>query len=103
MLVLPRPRPELSGSGRRLASRDGKTLYVALADARQLALLDVARGKVAATIALPAEPTALALSPDGTRLYVTCAAPGARSPSSIRHPARSSIRSRRGTWPTAWP
>ncbi len=56
------------------ASRDGKTLYIALADARQLALFDVAGGKVARTIALPGEPTALALSPDGTRLYVTCGA-----------------------------
>ena len=56
------------------ASRDGKTLYIALADARQLALFDVAAGKVARTIALPAEPTALALSPDGARLYVTCGA-----------------------------
>ncbi|MGO9114686.1 MAG: beta-propeller fold lactonase family protein [Thermoguttaceae bacterium] len=56
------------------ASRDGKTLYIALADARQLALFDVAGGKVARTIALPAEPTALVLSADGSRLYVTCAA-----------------------------
>ena len=56
------------------ASRDGKTLYIALTDARQLALFDVARGKVAQTIPLPAEPTALALSSDGTRLYVTCGA-----------------------------
>ena len=56
------------------ASRDGKTLFIALADARQLALFDVAGNKVARTIALPAEPTALALSPDGKRLYVTCAA-----------------------------
>ena len=56
------------------ASRDGKTLYVALADARRLALFDVAAGKVAQTIALPAEPTALVLSRDGARLYVACAA-----------------------------
>ena len=56
------------------ASRDGKMLYVTLADARQLALFDVAGGKIARSVALPAEPTALLLSPDGTRLYVTCAA-----------------------------
>ena len=37
-------------------------------------LFDVAGSKVARTIALPAEPTALALSPDGARLYVTCGA-----------------------------
>ena len=57
-----------------MASRDGKTLYIALADARQIALFDVAGGKVARTIALPAEPTALALAPDGARLYVACGA-----------------------------
>jgi YVTN family beta-propeller protein len=54
------------------AARDGKILYIALAEARQLACFDVAAGKVARTIALPASPNALALSPDGTRLYVTC-------------------------------
>src|SRR5271157_1877399 len=43
-------------------SHDGKTLFIALADARQLALFDVAGNKVTRTIALPAEPTALALS-----------------------------------------
>jgi len=56
------------------ASRDGKTLFIALADARQLALFDVAANKLARTIPLPAEPTALALSPDGKRLYITCGA-----------------------------
>jgi YVTN family beta-propeller protein len=57
------------------ASRDGKTLYIALADAKQLAIFNVAAGKVRETIGLPAEPTGLASSPDGKRLYVTCAAP----------------------------
>ena len=56
------------------ASRDGKTLYIALADARQLAFFDVAGGKIAQTVTLPAEPTGMALAPDGARLYVTCAA-----------------------------
>jgi len=56
------------------ASRDGRTLFIALADARQLAFFDVASNKVARTIGLPASPTALALGPDGRRLYVTCSA-----------------------------
>ncbi|MGA2254906.1 MAG: beta-propeller fold lactonase family protein [Thermoguttaceae bacterium] len=56
------------------ASRDGKTLFIALADAHKLAFFDVAGNKVTRTIALPAAPTALALSPDGKRLYITCAA-----------------------------
>jgi len=56
------------------ASHDGKTLYIALADARQLAVFDVAAGRITSTISLPAAPTGLALSPDGGRLYATCAA-----------------------------
>ena len=76
MLPLPPPivRGNYLGPDAVAASKDGKTLYITLADARQLALFDVAGGKVVRTIALPAEPTGLALSPDGTRLYVTCAA-----------------------------
>jgi YVTN family beta-propeller protein len=57
-----------------LAAKDGKTIYVACADAKQVAFFDVAGRKVARSINVPAEPTALALSPDGARLYVTCAA-----------------------------
>jgi YVTN family beta-propeller protein len=58
-----------------LAAKDGKTLFVALADARQITFLDVAGRKVARTVPVPAEPAALALSPDGGKLYVACAAP----------------------------
>lgn len=58
-----------------VASPDGKTLYVVEADGQQIAVVDVAGGKVARTIACPAEPTGLAVSPDGAKLYVTCAAP----------------------------
>ena len=57
------------------ASRDAKTLYVANADARQLAFVDVAAAKVTRRVDLPAEPTGLVVSPDGTKLFVTCAAP----------------------------
>ncbi|MHC4398688.1 MAG: M56 family metallopeptidase [Planctomycetota bacterium] len=57
------------------ASRDGKTLYVALADAGEIAVVDAAGGKLLRSIEMPAEPTGLALSPDGATLYVTCAAP----------------------------
>jgi len=58
-----------------VASRDGKRLFVANADAKKVALVDVASGKVAGSIAMPAEPTGMVLSPDGGKLYVTCAAP----------------------------
>lgn len=63
------------GPGSVLASKDGKRLYVANLDARQIAVVDPAAGKVVKTIAMPATPTGMALSPDGATLYVTCAAP----------------------------
>ncbi len=58
-----------------VASKDGEILYVANADAKQIAFVDVHNAKVSRTIAVPGEPTGAALSPDGTNLYVTCAAP----------------------------
>jgi len=57
-----------------LAAKDGKTLLVACADARQIAVVDPVAGRVLRGIAVPEEPTGMALSPDGTKLYVTCAA-----------------------------
>ncbi len=58
-----------------VASQDGKTLFVANQDASQVAVVDIASGKVGQRISVPAPPTGLALSPDGATLYVTCAAP----------------------------
>ena len=58
-----------------VASRDGRTLYVAEATGKRVACFDVTAGKVVAEIALPDPPNALALSPDGARLYVTGASP----------------------------
>ena len=57
------------------ASKDGKTLFVACTDAREVAWVALPGGKVLRRIAVPAEPTGLALSPDGKKLVVTCAAP----------------------------
>lgn len=54
---------------------DGKTAYIANADARSVAWLDLPAGPVTRRVDVPAEPTGLALNPDGTRLLVTCAAP----------------------------
>jgi YVTN family beta-propeller protein len=58
-------------------SPDGTTAYVANADARQVAWIDLpsASGQISRRVAVAAEPSGLALSPDGTRLIVTCAAP----------------------------
>jgi len=58
-----------------VASKDAKTLYVANADARQVAWVELPGGKVTRRVDVPAEPTGLVLSPDGTKLIVTCAAP----------------------------
>ena len=57
------------------ASKDGQTLYVACADARQVAWVELPGGSVTRRVAVPAEPTGMALTPDGTKLIVTCAAP----------------------------
>lgn len=57
------------------ASQDGKVLYAACADSRQVAWIELPAGKVTRRVKVPAEPTGLALSPDGARLIVTCAAP----------------------------
>ncbi len=56
-------------------SRDGAWLFVANAEGRQIVVVSTAERKVVATMEMPAEPTALALSADGQRLYVACAAP----------------------------
>lgn len=56
-------------------SKDGKTAYVANADARQVAWIELPAGPVIRRVETPSEPTGLVLSPDGTRLIVTCAAP----------------------------
>jgi len=58
-----------------VASKDGKTLYVANTDARQVAFVALPEGKVVRRVDMPVGPTGLVLSPDGTRLFVTCAAP----------------------------
>ena len=58
-----------------IGSHDGRRLFVANADAGQIAVVDAASGKVTQSIALPATPTGMVSSPDGTRIYVTCAAP----------------------------
>ncbi len=56
------------------ASKDGKTLYVANADAKQITFVHIRSGDISRSISMPGKPTGLVLSPDGTELYVTCAA-----------------------------
>jgi YVTN family beta-propeller protein len=58
-----------------VATPDGTRLFVACASANQVAVFDLAGGRVIEGIPVPHSPSGLALSPDGTRLYVACAAP----------------------------
>ncbi|MHC4181313.1 MAG: beta-propeller fold lactonase family protein, partial [Planctomycetota bacterium] len=58
-----------------VASKDGQDLYVANTEAKQVVVVDLSQRKVTRSIAVPAPPTGMALSPDGSVLYVSCAAP----------------------------
>lgn len=58
-----------------VATPDGQTILVACATANRVAVFDVATQKVIANIPVKGSPSGLALSADGARLYVTCAAP----------------------------
>ncbi|MBN1343041.1 MAG: c-type cytochrome [Phycisphaerae bacterium] len=60
------------------ASKDAKHLYVAAYTGKQLIVVDVAGGKVVSTISLPDRPSGVAISPDGSKLYVTGAEPSGR-------------------------
>ncbi len=59
-----------------VADQAGTHLYVAEAAAPQVAVFDVAAQRVERELATSGPPTGLALSPDGAKLYVTCAGPG---------------------------
>ena len=54
-----------------IADRAGKTLYVAENTGCQVAVIDVATGKIRRKLPTPGKATGLALSPDGKRLVVT--------------------------------
>jgi len=58
-----------------VADKAGKTLCVAERTAKQVAVFSVAAGKVEKFYALPDLPSGLAISPEGSRLYVTGASP----------------------------
>jgi len=58
-----------------VADSQGKTLYIAEATAKQIAVFDIAAGKVKEVIPLPDPPSGLALALDGQTLYVTAGVP----------------------------
>jgi YVTN family beta-propeller protein len=61
-----------------VADGQGRTLYVAEATAKQVAVFDIAGNRVTKVFSLPEQPNGLALAPNGLRLYVTGAAPNGR-------------------------
>jgi len=56
-----------------VAGGNGKVLYVAEATAGQVAVFDIASGKVTKVISVAENPVGLVISADGSRLYVTSA------------------------------
>jgi len=61
-----------------VADKAGKTLYVAERTANQVAVFNVATGGVEKRCPLPDPPGGLAISPDGSRLYVTGGSPAGK-------------------------
>ena len=66
---------EYLGPSTMAASADGNTLYVACADSHQVFRVRLPDGNVTRRMTVPSTPTGLVLTPDGTKLIVTCAAP----------------------------
>jgi DNA-binding beta-propeller fold protein YncE len=69
---------EYLGPAALVASPDGTTLYVALADAQKVVAVEISTEAIRWSADVPNRPTGLVRSPDGTRLYVTCAGPISR-------------------------
>jgi DNA-binding beta-propeller fold protein YncE len=63
------------GPGGVVAAKDGNRLYVAAEDAARILVLEVPSSRVTDSLSLPGKPTGLVLSPDGSKLYVTCGGP----------------------------
>ena len=70
-----RCRGELSGAVRRGGRERRPDAVCGLRRRPPVAWVDLPGGSVTRRVAVPAEPTGLVLTPDGTQLIVTCAAP----------------------------
>ncbi|MFV1964922.1 MAG: hypothetical protein ACC628_05835 [Pirellulaceae bacterium] len=57
-----------------VASPDRSMLYVACADARQILFVELPAGSIRRRMDMPARPTDVQLTPDGSKLIVTCGA-----------------------------
>ncbi|MCP4257006.1 MAG: c-type cytochrome [Planctomycetes bacterium] len=61
-----------------VAGVEGKVLYIAEATANQIAVFDIASGKVSKVISVGENPVGLDISGDGRKLYVTSAVPAGK-------------------------
>jgi hypothetical protein len=68
-------RPSWLSPAALAAAPDGKTLFVACAAGKRVALFDIPSRTVLRNFATAQNPCGLALTADGSRLFVTCAAP----------------------------
>jgi YVTN family beta-propeller protein len=65
-------RPKYRSPTAMAPSPDGRFLYVAEQTAKRIAVIDLTTKSVTSEILLPNEPTGLAISADGSKLYATC-------------------------------
>jgi YVTN family beta-propeller protein len=70
--------PRWIGPAALVANPDSRELFVACAGSSEVAVVDLASQRVVRRLAVPATPSGLALTHDGTHLYVTCAAARSR-------------------------
>jgi DNA-binding beta-propeller fold protein YncE len=61
-----------------VAGVDGEVLYIAEATANQVAVFDIASGKIIKLISVGENPVGLDISADGSKLYVTSAVPAGK-------------------------
>lgn len=66
-------KPKYLSPSSLLPSPDGKILYVGEQTAKQIAVVDLATNNVTKKILLPNDVTGIAVAPDGSKLYATCA------------------------------
>src|ERR1041384_6439827 len=77
-IAAPATRIEIFSPTAIVCAPDSKTLFIGCATTNQVIVLDLTSGKINLSTPLPAPVSGLALSPDGRRLYVSCAAPESR-------------------------
>jgi DNA-binding beta-propeller fold protein YncE len=66
-------KPSWLGPAALVASHDGNRLFVALADAQQIAEVDASQGRIIAKVEVPSKPSAIILDERSGKLYVSCA------------------------------